>query len=727
MPRGVLDVDSGTSSGKGTLIASAGSDHDAFRPPPGLVEMDAWSWREEFSSTARDLASTDGTEIISIGASRTGPCVLVTDRDCVSLWPAILYGVNIRADGQIARLAPGFGAEAILDRCGSELSTQAAGPKLAWIAERMGRLFIPASWLVWRLTGSYILDLHSASQCSPLCDAVKHTRYESWVTAIGPDITIPDFRWPSGIARRLAAEPASVVELTAGIPVITGTIDAWHEAVSDGAQNPCDLMLMYGSTMYLINAIANRITVPGLWGTVGAFEATCNLAGGMAAPGAVTGRLRAAFRSPSYEELLADAAESGAGARGMPTLPYFAGERTPIAGADARGIIAGLAIGATYGPTHFTASTIEPVAIDDWNPIREQIEPCLAVAARYEELYGLYPSLYEMTTTATHALVAKQREPTPASETRGSGIDVMRDIADTFSAATLGTQTECINQLRPALMTSLLSRPMPARRTVIMMNLDLSGKTALITAASSGIGLATAKMLAEQGASLWINGRSADRLTAARLEILAVAPAARVQTVLGDVSTMTGVQAVIDAVTDLDILIPMAGGTSNLLPFIELTDEAWQYQWDYNVMQGVRLARHYVPQLLGKDFGRIIFMASEAGIVTPPNVVDYGVAKAAVIRLSRVVAEIFAGSIDVTVNCVVPGSIKSAWVSGMVAGRPFEQVEREYFAEQRPTSLIKRFAEAEAVASLIAYLCSPASTATRGAVLRAEGGGIRTS
>lgn len=259
------------------------------------------------------------------------------------------------------------------------------------------------------------------------------------------------------------------------------------------------------------------------------------------------------------------------------------------------------------------------------------------------------------------------------------------------------------------------------------MDLDLTGKIALITAATSGIGFATAKMLASQGANLWLNARSQERLNQARDRVLEIAPNVCVNTVVGDVSTKQGVAAVIEAVRDLDILIPMAGGTANLVPFVELTDEDWQYQWEYNVMQGVRLARHYVPILQKKDFGRIVFITSEAGIVTGANVVDYGVAKAAVIRLSRCIAEIFAGSNDVTVNCVAPGPTKSDWVYRMADGRPLEEVEAEYFPVAQPTSLIKRFAEAESVASLIAYLCSPASTATRGALLRAEGGSIRTS
>lgn len=259
------------------------------------------------------------------------------------------------------------------------------------------------------------------------------------------------------------------------------------------------------------------------------------------------------------------------------------------------------------------------------------------------------------------------------------------------------------------------------------MDLRIDGKVALITAATDGIGLATALQLAEQGANLWINGRSQARLDAAREQILQASPSTEVNTVVGDVSTAAGVQAVIDAIPDLDILIPMAGGTNNLQAFCDLTDDDWNFQWEYNVMQGVRLARHYVPILKEKEFGRIIFMSSEAGIVTPLNVADYGVAKAAVIRLSRCVAEIFKGSKDVTVNCVAPGPTKAPWIYRMVGDRPMEEVEAEYFPVAQPTSLMERFAEAESVASLIGFLCSPASTATRGALLRAESGSVRTS
>jgi NAD(P)-dependent dehydrogenase (short-subunit alcohol dehydrogenase family) len=261
--------------------------------------------------------------------------------------------------------------------------------------------------------------------------------------------------------------------------------------------------------------------------------------------------------------------------------------------------------------------------------------------------------------------------------------------------------------------------------TMVMMNLDLSGKTALVTASVSGIGLATAQGLAARGARVWINGRSEKRLENAAEAIRGRVPGAKVMTVLGDVATPEGCRSVTDAVAELDILVNMAGGTDRLVPFEELTDEDWQYQWDFNVMSAVRLTRHYVPLFKKKDFGRIIFMSSEAGLVTPSTLVDYGVAKAAVIRLSRCIAEIFSRT-NVTANCVAPGATMSEWVYREARSVPLEEFEKHHFEANEPTSLLGKFAETDDVANLIVYLCSPASTATRGAVLRAEGGAVRS-
>jgi NAD(P)-dependent dehydrogenase (short-subunit alcohol dehydrogenase family) len=197
-------------------------------------------------------------------------------------------------------------------------------------------------------------------------------------------------------------------------------------------------------------------------------------------------------------------------------------------------------------------------------------------------------------------------------------------------------------------------------------------------------------------------------------------------TVVGDVATAAGCKVVTETVTDPDILINMAGGTDRIVPFVELTDEDWQYQWDFNVMSGVRLTRHYVPLLLKKDYGRIIFMTSEAGLVTPANIVDYGVVKAGVMRLSRCISEIFYRT-NVTVNCVAPGATLSDWVYRACGDKDFAEFERHHFEVNEGTSLLGKFAEADDVANLIVYLCCPASNATRGALLRAEGGAVRTS
>jgi xylulokinase len=367
----VIGVDIGTSSSKGVLvtlegevIARAGREHSVLRPQPGFVEMDAATWWSEFTELCGELLAASGeARVVAVGTSGMGPCLLVTDDAGIPLRPAILYGVDTRAVPQIARLTRELGgATAIAARGGSELSTQAVGPKLAWLAEnepdtyrRARRLFMPSSWLVWRLTGRYVLDHHSASQCTPLYDSVVQEWYEPWARPIAGPIQLPSLLWPGEVAGTVSAAAAEETGLPAGIPVITGTIDAWSEAVSVGAQRVGDLMLMYGTTMFLINTVANALTAPGLWGTVGAYPGTRNLAGGMATSGAITQWLRELFGGSSYRELLALAETSGAGANGLVMLPYFAGERTPIADPSARGVIAGLTLSHTRGDLYRAA------------------------------------------------------------------------------------------------------------------------------------------------------------------------------------------------------------------------------------------------------------------------------------------------------------------------------------------------------------------------------------
>jgi NAD(P)-dependent dehydrogenase (short-subunit alcohol dehydrogenase family) len=259
-----------------------------------------------------------------------------------------------------------------------------------------------------------------------------------------------------------------------------------------------------------------------------------------------------------------------------------------------------------------------------------------------------------------------------------------------------------------------------------LMDMDLTGKVALVTAATSGIGLQTSEGLARQGAHVWLNSRSQERLDSAVATIRQKVAGAKLDVVAGDVSTEAGIEAVTKAVPDVDILVNVAGGTHRVAPFLDLTDEDWYHNWDFNVMSGVRLTRFYAPKLQKKNWGRVVFISSEAGINIPEMLVNYGVCKAAVIALSRSVAEMFAGT-NITCNCVIPGPTVTDWVHRAAESDAKSVVEftEGFMASARPTSLLKRFATADEVANLILYVCSPASSATSGAALRVEGGILR--
>jgi xylulokinase len=485
----VLGVDVGTSSSKGvlvtlegTVIASATREHAVNRPRPGWAEMNAAVWWDDYRAVAGELVARArelGLSIAALGVSGMGPCVLVTDAGGVSTLPAILYGIDSRAGEQIARLNEELGEAAIVARCGSALSSQAVGPKLMWIAEhhpevarRPRRLFMPSSWLVYRLTGEYVLDYHSASQCTPLLDLDEQRWCEPWAERVAPWLELPPLRWPSEAAGRVSETVATELGLPPGIPVITGSIDAWLEAVSANAHNDGDLMLMYGTTMFLIVSAEKRLGGPGMWGTLGAFPGLYSLAGGMATSGAITAWLKQ-LTGADYDALIEEATGSGVGAQGLLMLPYFAGERTPVLDPNARGVIAGLTIshtrgdlyraaleatafgvrhnlaamsgaaiervtavgggtrgglwtqivsdvtgcdqlvpektiGASYGGAYLAASLVADVDIAAWNPTRQVFKPDPKRAGRYAERYELYRELYPATRPLVHELARVQ-------------------------------------------------------------------------------------------------------------------------------------------------------------------------------------------------------------------------------------------------------------------------------------------------------------------------------
>ncbi|MBD2100193.1 SDR family NAD(P)-dependent oxidoreductase [Leptolyngbya sp. FACHB-261] len=263
------------------------------------------------------------------------------------------------------------------------------------------------------------------------------------------------------------------------------------------------------------------------------------------------------------------------------------------------------------------------------------------------------------------------------------------------------------------------------------MDLKLTNKTALVSGSTAGIGLAIAAALAQEGASVFVNGRTKERVAAAVEQIKSVNANSNVQGVAADLSTQSGAEELFQQVPEVDILINNLG-IYEAKPFAEISDEDWNKIIEINFLSGVRLSRRYLPRMLEKNWGRIIFISSESGVNIPSEMIHYGVTKTAQVALSRGLAELTVGS-NVTVNSVLPGPTKSEGVASFVQdlatsqGVDQSQVEKEFFQTTRPSSLIQRFASPEEVAALVAFIASPLSSATNGAALRAEGGVVRSA
>lgn len=262
------------------------------------------------------------------------------------------------------------------------------------------------------------------------------------------------------------------------------------------------------------------------------------------------------------------------------------------------------------------------------------------------------------------------------------------------------------------------------------MDLQLRDKRALVTGSTAGIGFAAAVALAREEARVILNGRSAERTEAACRRLREAVPGAQVEGVAADLSSAPGVQALVAARPEVDILVNNLG-IFEPQAFEDIDDAGWQRMFEVNVMSGVRLARAYLPGMKARDWGRIVFVSSESGLNTPAEMVHYGVSKSAQLAVSRGIAETTAGS-GVTCNAVLPGPTLTEGAGEFFArlaaeqGIGFDEAQRRFFAEARPSSLLKRFIDPAEVASLIAYVCSPLSAATNGAALRVDGGVVRS-
>lgn len=257
------------------------------------------------------------------------------------------------------------------------------------------------------------------------------------------------------------------------------------------------------------------------------------------------------------------------------------------------------------------------------------------------------------------------------------------------------------------------------------MRIDLTGKRAIVTGSTAGIGFAIAQGLAGAGAQVVLNGRTQARVDAALAQL--AAPSAT--GVAADLATAEGVAAFLAAAGTADILVNNMG-IFEMTPFQEITDANWHRFFDSNVMSGIRLSRHYLPAMAAKGWGRVVFISSESALNIPVEMIHYGMTKTAQLAVSRGLAESMAGT-GVTVNAVLPGPTRSEGVGNLTSqmaaerGLTQEQVEDEFIRTLRPTSVIRRMASVEEVANMVVYVCSEQASATTGAALRVDGGVLR--
>ena len=261
------------------------------------------------------------------------------------------------------------------------------------------------------------------------------------------------------------------------------------------------------------------------------------------------------------------------------------------------------------------------------------------------------------------------------------------------------------------------------------MDFKLSGKRALVTGSTAGIGYAIAHALAGEGAHVIVNGRTEGRVEQALKNIRAAYPQASVEGLTADLATSAGAQKALQQFPEVEILVNNVG-IFEPKPFEDIPDEDWLRFFEINVMSGVRLSRAYLPLMKKRNWGRIIFISSESAIQIPAEMIHYGMTKTAQLAISRGLAETTVGT-GVTVNTVMPGPTASEGVTEFIGSlaesqkRTRKEMEADFFRTARPTSLLQRFARPDEVAPMVVFLCSPLSAATNGAAVRVDGGVLR--
>lgn len=370
-----LGVDIGTFEGKGVLVDSEGAivataarPHEMIVPRPGWAEHRAREdWWMGFVDICRALVTKSGVapeDIAAVACSAIGPCMLPVDGGGEPLMNAVLYGVDTRAEREVAELTGRIGEDTLLERCGNALTSQSVGPKILWLRRNRPEVFADTahvltstSYLVFKLTGEIVIDHYTAANVGPLY-AVDEA---GWSAALADDIIalekLPQICWSTEIAGRVTAKAAAETGLAEGTPVTAGTIDAAAEAISVGVRQPGDVMMMYGSTIFIIALTEARVRDARLWSAPWLFEGEHASMAGLATSGTLTHWFREQLardlsREEAFAVLTKEAQASPAGANGLLLLPYFSGERTPIHDPLAKGCLFGLNLTHTRGDVY---------------------------------------------------------------------------------------------------------------------------------------------------------------------------------------------------------------------------------------------------------------------------------------------------------------------------------------------------------------------------------------
>ncbi len=360
-----LGIDIGTYETKGVLVDHTGAvrsqaarGHKMLVPQPGWAEHSPEKdWWGDFVFICKKIIKDSGidpSEIKAVACSAIGPCMLPVDAEGKPLMNGVLYGVDGRAEAEVRYLTDIIGKDAIISQCGNALTSQSVGPKILWLKRKRPEVYAQTayiltstSFLVQRLTGQTVIDHYTAANFSPLYDV----NTQSWTNELNDDIIplekLPRLLWSNEIAGEITVEAAGITGLKAGTPVTAGTIDAAAEAISVGADKPNDMMMMYGSTIFIILRAQSQISDPRIWYAPWLFEGEHASMAGLATSGTLThwfrDQMARDFDPKSAFPLLANEASiSPPGANGLIMLPYFSGERTPIHDVYAKGVLFGL-------------------------------------------------------------------------------------------------------------------------------------------------------------------------------------------------------------------------------------------------------------------------------------------------------------------------------------------------------------------------------------------------